>query len=86
MKNDINALNNALFESLERLQDDSLDDDALKREIDRADAVQRTAGMIISNAELALRAQKHQDEYGREAVRNPLLENRGGYVNAQVDE
>ena len=77
MNNDIKALNNALFESLERLQDDSLDDDALKREIDRADAVQKTAGMIISNAEFALKVQKHMDEYGRETtIKNPLLENK----------
>ena len=77
MKNDINALNNALFESLERLQDDSLDDDALKREISRADAVQRTAGMIINNAELALKTQRHMDEYGKTGhIMNPLLENK----------
>ena len=85
MKNDITALNNYLFESIERLQDDSLDPDALSLEIDRADAVAKTATVIIANAELALRAQKHQDEYGGSTIKNPLLES-GGCVNAQVDE
>lgn len=79
MNNDIAALNNALFESLERLQDDDLDEEGLKREIARADAVAKTAGMIIENAEFALRAQKHLDEYGRNTkINNPLLETKNG--------
>ena len=74
MNNNISALNNALFESLERLQSDDLDDDGLKREIARANAVSNTAGMIIQNAELALKAQVHADEYGkRTQITNPLL-------------
>ena len=75
MNNDITALNNYLFESIERLQDDSLDQEKLSLEIDRADAVAKTAKVIISNAELVLRAQKHMDEYGRNTkLHNPLLE------------
>lgn len=84
MKNNLEALNNYLFESIERLQDDSLDPDALSIEIDRADAVAKTATVIIANAEFALRAQKRLDEYGGATIKNPLLES-GGCVNAQVD-
>ena len=75
MNNDITALNNYLFESIERLQDDSLDQEKLSLEIDRADAVAKTAEVIISNAELVLKAQKHMDEYGKSVqLHNPLLE------------
>ena len=73
MKNNLETLNNYLFESIERLQDDSLDPDALSIEIDRADAVAKTATVIIANAEFALRAQKRQDEYGGSPIKNPLL-------------
>ena len=78
MKNNLEALNNYLFESIERLQDDSLDREALAMEIDRADSVAKTATVIIANAELALRAQKRQDEYGGTTIKNPLLESGGG--------
>lgn len=79
MNNDISALNNYLFESIERLQDDSLDAETLDKEIKRADAVANTASIIIRNAELVLNAQKHMDEYDKEVqLRNPLLELGGG--------
>lgn len=64
MKNTLTDLNNYLFEQLERLQDDSLDDAGLEKEIKRSEAVQKVAKTIIDNGNLALQAKKHLDEYG----------------------
>lgn len=63
MKNDLGALNNYLFEQLERLQDDSLSSEDLEREIVRSNAVISVAETIIHNGELALKAQRHIAEY-----------------------
>ena len=74
MKNTLSDLNNYLFEQMERLQDDSLSDEELEKEIKRSNAVQSVAKMIIENGELALKAKKHLDEYGRgENVELPML-------------
>lgn len=64
MKNTLTDLNNYLFEQLERLQDDSLDDAGLEKEIKRSEAVQKVAKTIIENGNLALQVKKHLDEYG----------------------
>lgn len=64
MRNTLNDLSNYLFESIERLNDDSLSAEELEIEIKRADAVGKTAKTIIENASLALSAKKHMDEYG----------------------
>lgn len=64
MKNTLNDLNNYLFESIERLNDDSLNDEQLDREIKRSEAVQRIAKTIVDSGTLALQAKKHLDEYG----------------------
>lgn len=78
MKNTLTDLNNYLFESIERLNDDSLSDEELDREIKRSEATQKVAKTIIDNASLALQAKKHFDEYGIENnVEIPLL-NSGG--------
>ena len=78
MKNTLTDLNNYLFESIERLNDDSLSDEELDREIKRSEATQKIAKTIIDNASLALQAKKHLDEYGIENnVEIPLL-NTGG--------
>lgn len=75
MNNNLNALNNYLFESIERLVDDELTDDELQREIRRADAVKGVAATIIENGKLALSVKKHLDEYGvGENYALPLLE------------
>ncbi len=67
-------LNNYLFEQLERLQDDSLDQEGLEKEIQRSEAVQKIAKTIIDNGQLALQAKKHLDEYGKgDGVELPLL-------------
>lgn len=64
MKNTLNDLNNYLFESIERLMDDSLSAEELDREIQRSDAVQNVARTIIDNGRLVFQAKKHMDEYG----------------------
>ena len=73
MKNTLSDLNNYLFESIERLNDD-LTDEELEKEIKRSEAVQKVAKTIIDNGALALQAKKHFDEYGIENdVEMPLL-------------
>ena len=74
MKNTLADLNNVLFEQLERLQDDDLDQDGLNKEIQRTDAVQKVAKTIIENGQLALNAKKHLDDYGMgDKVELPML-------------
>lgn len=74
MKNTLTDLNNYLFESMERLMDDSLTEEELEREIKRSDATQKVAKTIIDNGALALQAKKHLDEYGDGShVELPLL-------------
>lgn len=74
MKNTLTDLNNYLFESIERLNDDTLDDAQLDKEIKRSEAVQKIASTIIANGSLALQAKKHLDEYGQgDKVELPML-------------
>lgn len=74
MKNTLSDLNNYLFEQLERLQDDSLDESGLDKETQRSEAVQKVAKTIIDNGQLALQAKKHLDEYGQgDKVELPML-------------
>lgn len=64
MKNTLSDLNNYLFETLERLQDDSLTSEELQREIVRSQAVTSVAETVIHNGELALKTMQHLNEYG----------------------
>ena len=74
MKNTLSDLNNYLFEQLERLQDDSLDESGLDKEIQRSEAVQKVAKTIIDNGQLALQVKKHLDEYGEgDKVELPMI-------------
>lgn len=74
MKNTLSDLNNYLFEQLERLQDDALDEAGLEKEIKRSESVQKVAKTIIENGALALQAKKHLDEYGQgDKVELPML-------------
>lgn len=74
MKNTLMDLNNYLFESLERINDNSLSDEELDKEIKRSDAVQKVAKTIIENGQLALNTKKHLDEYGKgDGVSLPLM-------------
>lgn len=78
MKNTLNDLNNYLFEQIERLNDDELNDEQLEKEIRRSEAVQKVAKTIIENGQLALNAKKYVDEYGQgQDVGLPMLGIRG---------
>ena len=77
MNNTLVDLNNYLFETLERLTDDSLTEEDLKKEITRSQAVTAVAGTVISNGELALKTMRHLDDYGishDKATLPPMLE------------
>lgn len=63
--NKLADLNNHLFEELERLNDESLTGEALQEERERAKTMATIAQTIINNGELALKAVKHYEEYGR---------------------
>lgn len=74
MRNTLTDLNNYLFEAIERINDDSLSEDELDKEIKRGEAVQKIAKTIIDNGNLALQAKKHLDEYGQgDNVSLPML-------------
>lgn len=70
MQNNLTALNNYLFEQIERINDDSLSDEELEKEIKRSGAVTNIAKTIIDNGELALKTMKHADEYGYGSDKN----------------
>ena len=63
MENTQEALNNYLFECIERLNDEDLQGEEFEREIQRCDAIQKVAKMIIENSALALKVKMHFDEY-----------------------
>jgi len=68
MYNNLGALNNYLFETLEALTDRGLNEEQLNREITRAKAVTSVAETIVHNGELALRTMKHMNEMGYSAA------------------
>lgn len=70
MKNTLTDLNNYLFETLERLTDDSLSAEQLETELRRADAVTSVAETVIHNGELSLKALKHAEEYNLDVDRS----------------
>lgn len=65
IKNKLSDLNDHLFEELERLNDEDLKGEALEEERERAKSMANIAQTIINNGELALKAVKHYDEYGK---------------------
>ena len=66
MKNDLNSLNNYLFEELERLNDDEelKNEEKLNKELKRAKAISGVSTVIVNNAKLILDAKKYADEVG----------------------
>lgn len=66
MKNNLNSLNNYLFEQLERLNDDeNLDNsDNFDKEIKRTKAITDVAKTIIDNANTVINATKTASEIG----------------------
>lgn len=68
MKNSLCDLNNHLFATLERLNDEDLKGDDLNAEVSRSQAVVGVAEAILHNADTQLRAVKLLNESGRLAV------------------
>ena len=64
MKNNLQALNDYLFEQLERLNDDEITEQELEREIKKSVAVTSIAQTLIESGKLALKAREYADEYG----------------------
>lgn len=66
MKNNLNSLNDYLFEQLERLNDDEEleKDGALEKELKRAKAITSVSTAIVNNAKLVLDVKKYADEIG----------------------
>ena len=64
MRNKLTDLNNYLFAQIERLDDETLKDEELEKEINRSKSITTLAQTIINNGELMFKAQKHYDEYG----------------------
>lgn len=64
MKNTLLDLNNYLFEQIERLNDDSISEEQLDRELKKTDSIVKISEKIIQNGELAFKTMKHMDEYG----------------------
>ena len=64
-KNKLGDLNNHLFEQLERLNDETISEEELKKEILRSKAMASIAQQLVNNTNLMFNAQKHYDEYGR---------------------
>lgn len=73
LTNTLGDLNDYLFESLERLSDDSLEEYKLELEIRRSKAIANTAMQIISNGNLVLRAKIMQEEYDNKDPLPPML-------------
>lgn len=63
MNNNLSSLNNYLFESLERINDDELTKEELDKEIKRAETVNKIGNTIIENARTQLAAAKFMAEY-----------------------
>ena len=78
MKNKLIDLNNHLFAQLERLNDETLNADQLQDEIQRSRAVASISKEVVSNARLALDADKHRREYGIGSNLPEMLEQKGG--------
>lgn len=66
MNNNLESLNNYLFEELERLNDDEILDkeENLDKELKRSKAITQVASQIVQNAKVVLEAKKHADQFG----------------------
>ena len=75
MGNDLNSLNNYLFEQLERLNDDEeLEKNGnLEKELKRSKAIASLSSAIVNNAKLVLDVKKYADEVGTTNEKSVLL-------------
>lgn len=62
VKNTLVDLNNHLFEEMERLNDDSLSDEELNKEVLRSKAMTNVGDKIIQNANVMLKAKVAYDD------------------------
>ena len=60
--NNLNSLNDKLFEQLDRLTNKNLSGDKLQEELERTEAIVDISRTIISNADLMLKAMVAKDE------------------------
>lgn len=75
MNNTLGDLNNYLFAQMERLDDESLTDEQLKKELERSKAITGVASQIVANANLVLKAKIAYDEpFDAEKVKPKMLE------------
>lgn len=72
-KNKLVDLNDHLFAQLERLSDEDITGEQLQDEIRRAGAIDRIAAQVIAVGDLALKATRHQVEWGPAAKAPRLL-------------
>lgn len=63
MRNTLVDLNGYLFETLERLNIDDIDEQNLEKEINRAETIVKVADKIISNASIVIKAEELKAEY-----------------------
>ena len=72
--NNLADLNGILFRQIEALENPELTQEEFQREIEKSDAMVKVSAVILKNAEIALNAQKHFDDYGiNRSVDIPLL-------------
>ena len=74
-KNTLSDLNDYLFMEIEKLSDDDLSDDEIKRECTKARAIQGLAHAVINNARLVLDAKKLDLKEGEHVAPRILLGN-----------
>ena len=63
-KTGLAALNDILFEQLERLQNQDISQEELETEIKRANATKSITKQILDGQKLAFKIMEHRDEYG----------------------
>lgn len=64
MKNKLNDLNDHLFAQIERLSDESLNQEGLDKEVKRTNSIVSVSEQIINNAHVTLNAAKLLAEHG----------------------
>lgn len=76
---DIKALNNHLFAQLEKLNNEDIEGEKLKEEIERSKALCSISGQIINLGNLALNAEKLKEDSGATGFNSiPLLGGNNG--------
>ena len=73
IKNTLMDLNNHLFEQIERLNDQDLDPEQLRTEIDRSKAIEGIASAIIGNSKVMLDAAKAKDSMYEYKPKVPMM-------------